>query len=135
MTDSGYHAPVLGPETVAVLSPAAGALIVDGTVGGGGHSLMLLEACTDCRILAVDRDPEALAEAGRRLQDYRSRVRFIEARFDEFGEDLEVRDRGVDGILLDLGVSSHQIDEDGRGFTFRAGAPLDMRMSLSLIHI
>ena len=129
MTDTGYHAPVLGPESVALLSPAAGALIVDGTVGGGGHSLMLLEACADCRVLAIDRDPEALAEAKRRLETFRSRVRFIHARFDELGDDIEVRDRGVDGILLDLGVSSHQIDEDSRGFTFRAGAPLDMRMS------
>ncbi len=129
MTDTGYHAPVLGPESVAVLSPAAGALIVDGTVGGGGHSLMLLEACADCRVLAIDRDPEALAEAKSRLGAFRSRVRFIQARFDELGDDIEVRDRGVEGIFLDLGVSSHQIDEDRRGFTFRAGAPLDMRMS------
>ena len=129
MTETGYHAPVLGPESVAHLSPKPGGLYVDGTVGGGGHALLLLEACGDCRLLAVDRDPEALDEARGRLADHRTRVRFLHARFDAFVDDLEVRDRGVDGVLLDLGVSSHQIDEDGRGFTFRAGAPLDMRMS------
>lgn len=128
MTGSGYHAPVLGPESVAHLDPKPGGLYVDGTVGGGGHSLLLLEACDDCRVLAIDRDPEALEAARARLGAHRTRVRFVQARFDEFADDIEVRDRGIDGILLDLGVSSHQIDEDARGFTFRPGAPLDMRM-------
>ena len=129
MTETGYHAPVLGPESVAHLDPRSGGLYVDGTAGGGGHALLLLEACPDCRLIAVDRDPEALEEARARLAAHRSRVRFLHTRFDRFVDDIEVRDRGIDGLLLDLGVSSHQIDEDGRGFTFRQGAPLDMRMS------
>ena len=79
-------------------------------------------------MLAVDRDPEALREAKAALEDLRGRVRFLEARFDRAALDPEVRDRGVDGALLDLGVSSHQIDEDRRGFTFRPGVRLDMRM-------
>ncbi len=128
MTASSYHAPVLGPESIDLLAPRADGFYVDGTVGGGGHALLLLEACGGCRLLAVDRDPEAIAEARERLAEFRGRVRFLHARFDHFADDVEVRDRGIDGLLLDLGISSHQVDEDGRGFTFRSGAPLDMRM-------
>jgi 16S rRNA (cytosine1402-N4)-methyltransferase len=77
----------------------------------------------------VDRDPEALEAARAALAAFAPRVRFIQARFDAVTDDLEVRDRGIDGALLDLGISSHQVDEDRRGFTFRPGAPLDMRMT------
>ncbi len=132
---SQYHVPVLGPESVGFFLDARGrvadpdALFLDGTVGGGGHALLLMERCPDCRLLAVDRDPEALAEARSRLDGYRDRVRFLPARFDRAVEDFEVRDRGLNGVLLDLGISSHQIDADVRGFTFRSGAPLDMRMT------
>jgi len=132
---SQYHVPVLGPESIDFLLEARArasdpdALFLDGTVGGGGHALLLMERCPDCRLLAVDRDPEALAEARARLEGYRDRVRFLPARFDRAVEDFEVRDRGLNGVLLDLGVSSHQIDADVRGFTFRTGAPLDMRMT------
>lgn len=124
---SSYHEPVLGPEAVEYL--AAGGLVLDGTVGGGGHALLLLERCPDCRLLAVDRDPEALEAARERLAPFRDRVRFLLARFDEALEDVEVRDRGLDGALLDLGISSHQVDEAERGFSFRPGVALDMRMS------
>ena len=89
---------------------------------------MLLESCEDCRVLAVDRDPAALAEARESLSHVRGRVRFLAARFDDAPQDIEVRDRGLDGALLDLGVSSHQLDDDTRGFAFRRGVTLDMRM-------
>lgn len=125
---SSYHAPVLVEEVLDLLGPRDGALLLDGTVGGGGHTLAILDACPGCRVLAVDRDPEALDEARERLTAHRERVRFIRARFDDAVSDPEVRDRGLDGALLDLGVSSHQLDADDRGFAFRRGVALDMRM-------
>jgi 16S rRNA (cytosine1402-N4)-methyltransferase len=115
-------------EVLDLLDPSEGGFYLDGTVGGGGHARAILDACADCRVLAVDRDPEALAEARETLAPYRSRVRFLAERFDRAPRDPEARDRGLDGALLDLGVSSHQLDADERGFTFRRGAPLDMRM-------
>jgi 16S rRNA (cytosine1402-N4)-methyltransferase len=115
-------------EVLAHLGVKAGGLYLDGTVGGGGHTRRLLESCPECRVVAVDRDPEALQEARRRLEAFRERVRFLHVRFDEAVKDPEVRDRGLDGALLDLGVSSHQLDEDARGFAFRRGVALDMRM-------
>lgn len=128
MTGRVFHEPVLGSRVLEHLDPRGSALYLDGTVGGGGHALMILEACPRCRILAVDRDPEALDEARRVLSPHRARVRFLAARFDAAAADVEVRSEGLDGALLDLGVSSHQIDEPARGFTFARGAPLDMRM-------
>lgn len=127
----GYHEPVLGREVLDVLGPRPGGLYLDGTVGGGGHARLLLERCPDCRLLAVDRDPEALAHARAALEPWGDRVRFVHARFDHAVDDVEVRERGLDGALLDLGVSSRQLDADARGFTYRAGAPLDMRMDAS----
>lgn len=124
-----YHAPVLGPESVDLLDPAGNGLYLDGTVGGGGHAVLLLERCPSCRLLAVDRDPDALAAARTRLAAFDPRVRFLHARFDLATDDAEVRAQGLDGALLDLGISSHQVDETTRGFSFRPGAPLDMRMS------
>lgn len=124
-----YHAPVLGPEAMDLLNPQDRGFFMDGTVGGGGHALLLLERCPGCRLLAVDRDPEALAAAERTLAAHGDRVRFLQARFDEAPLDPEVQSEGLDGALLDLGISSHQIDRTDRGFSFRAGAPLDMRMS------
>ena len=126
---SDWHEPVMGQEVLDLLDPAAGGLYLDGTVGGGGHTRMILDGCPDCRVIAVDRDPEALDEARRALAEHRSRVRFVSARFDRAPDDPEIRDRGLDGALLDLGVSSRQLDADDRGFTFRRGAPLDMRMT------
>lgn len=125
---SEYHEPVMGHEVLELLSPSDGGLYLDGTAGGGGHTRMILEACETCRVIAVDRDPEALVEARGALADVRARVRFVSARFDGALIDPEIRDRGLDGALLDLGVSSHQLDADDRGFTFRRGARLDMRM-------
>lgn len=126
-----YHAPVMADEVLSFLQPRDGALLLDGTVGGGGHALRLLEACPGCRVVAVDRDPEALAEAARVLTHVRDRVRFLHLRFDEAPADPEIRDRGLDGALLDLGVSSHQLDDDARGFAFKRGLALDMRMDLT----
>ncbi|MDX1647084.1 MAG: 16S rRNA (cytosine(1402)-N(4))-methyltransferase RsmH [Longimicrobiales bacterium] len=126
---SRYHAPVMGGEVLRYLAPSSAGFYLDGTVGGGGHTRLILEACDDCRVLAVDRDPEALEAAREALEDFRGRVRFLRERFDRAPLDPEVRDRGLDGALLDLGVSSHQIDQDRRGFTFRPGVQLDMRMA------
>jgi 16S rRNA (cytosine1402-N4)-methyltransferase len=125
---SAFHQPVLGGRALGFLAPMDAGFYLDGTVGGGGHALMILEACAECRLLAVDRDPAALAEAGRVLEPYGDRVRLIAARFDEVSRDAEVGTRGLDGALLDLGVSSRQLDDADRGFTFGRGAPLDMRM-------
>jgi 16S rRNA (cytosine1402-N4)-methyltransferase len=126
---SSFHEPVLVDRVLDVLAPGGAGLWLDGTVGGGGHAAALLERCPACRLLAVDRDPDALAAARRALEPWAHRVRFLRARFDRAVEDLEIRDRGLDGALLDLGISSRQVDEDARGFTFRTGAPLDMRMT------
>jgi 16S rRNA (cytosine1402-N4)-methyltransferase len=110
------------------LEPRGEGLYLDGTVGGGGHAQRLLQSCVRCRLLAVDRDPDALVEARRVLAPWRDRVRFLNATFDQATEDLEVKDRGLAGALLDLGVSSHQLDRPERGFTFERGIRLDMRM-------
>jgi 16S rRNA (cytosine1402-N4)-methyltransferase len=125
---ASYHEPVLAEEVVALLAPTGEALILDGTVGGGGHTRRILEACGACRVVAVDRDPEALTEARAALRDLSGRVRFLHADFPDAVVDAEIRDRGLDGALLDLGVSSHQLDDEARGFAFRRGVVLDMRM-------
>ena len=128
---STYHEPVLGEEALELLEPQDSGLYLDGTVGGGGHTRLILERCSGCRVLAVDRDPDALAEARARLARFEGRVRFLATRFDLAADDPEARDRGLDGALLDLGVSSHQLDADARGFAFRRGVALDMRMDPS----
>lgn len=130
---SSYHESVMGDEVLDFLGPRDGGFYLDGTLGGGGHTRLILEACSGCRVLGVDRDPEALEEARSSLADHRAGVRFLQARFDEAPLDPEVRDRGLDGALLDLGVSSHQLDDDARGFAFRRGVALDMRMGASEI--
>ena len=124
-----YHEPVLGDEVLGLLEPRGVGLYLDGTVGGGGHTRLILERCTACRVLAVDRDPEALEHARISLAEFGDRVRFRRARFDRA---LQEDDReGLDGALLDLGVSSHQIDAEARGFTFARDVALDMRMDAS----
>lgn len=123
-----YHEPVMVREVLEQLEPRDEGLYLDGTLGAGGHTRAILGACDTCRVIGVDRDPEALEEARGQLSAHAHRVRFLHMRFDGATEDLEVRDRGLDGALLDLGVSSHQLDEDERGFAFRRGVALDMRM-------
>ena len=124
---SAYHEPAMGSEVVRLLRPVTGRLYLDGTVGGGGLARLVLEAAPGCRVLGTDRDPEALVEAGRALSPFGSRVRLQLMDFADVAEDGEVRELGLAGAVLDLGVSSHQLDDRGRGFTFRRGVPLDMR--------
>jgi 16S rRNA (cytosine1402-N4)-methyltransferase len=123
-----YHAPVLVEETMDLLRPERGGTYLDGTLGGGGHAEALLERGPEARLVGVDRDPDALAEAGRRLARFGDRVRLVRSPFAEAVEAAGIGPGTLAGALLDLGISSHQIDVAGRGFTFRPGAPLDMRM-------
>ena len=124
----GFHEPVMVEEVLDLLLGAGVGTYLDGTVGGGGHARALLDRCDDCRILAVDRDPEALAAARERLAPHGDRVEFLQARFDRALQGPGAPTEPLAGALLDLGVSSHQIDREERGFTFRRGAPLGMRM-------
>jgi 16S rRNA (cytosine1402-N4)-methyltransferase len=126
---SAYHAPVMVEEVMAALRPERGGTYLDGTLGGGGHAEALLTRGPGARLVGVDRDPDALAEAGRRLERFGERVRLVRSPFAWAVEAAGVGEGTLDGVLLDLGISSHQVDEAERGFTFRAGAPLDMRMA------
>ena len=125
------HLPVLLEESIAALAIRADGIYVDGTFGRGGHSAAILAALGPAgRLVALDRDPDAV-EAGRRWKDATGDLRFeiVHTRFSRLGEVLDARGVGqVDGVLLDLGVSSPQLDDPGRGFSFRADGPLDMRM-------
>jgi 16S rRNA (cytosine1402-N4)-methyltransferase len=123
---SSYHAPVLVSEVVGLLDPGRGGLYLDGTLGGGGHSEAILEASPLARVVGVDRDPAALEASGSRLARYGDR---FEAREGDYADVVDGVTEGLAGALLDLGISSHQIDEERRGFSFREGSPLDMRMS------
>lgn len=127
MHGPAYHRAVLVDQVMEHLLGEAG-LYLDGTVGGGGHGAALLARCPECRLLAVDRDREALAAARARLAPFGDRVRFAHISFGAVGGDPELREEGLAGALLDLGVSSRQLDSDERGFTMRRGAALDMRM-------
>jgi len=122
-----YHSPALAGEVVTLLGGAA--LVLDGTLGGGGHAAALLESGVE-RVIGIDRDPDALAEAGARLARAAARGRFAAYQGNYAAIDAipAIADLRFNGILLDLGISSHQIDDASRGFSFREGAPLDMRM-------
>jgi len=124
------HEPVLAEEVIELLAPERGGVFLDGTLGGGGHAERVLAAGPNVRLIGLDRDPEALAAARRRLGVRGDRVDFIEANFRDAANvvaDLGYGDE-LSGALLDLGVSSHQIDMTARGFSFRRGTPLNMRM-------
>lgn len=125
--DSTYHAPVLASEVVDLLHRAG--RVLDCTLGGGGHALALLEGGVE-QVVGVDRDPDALAAASQRLHEYALAGRFsaVESNFAALDELPALEGLSFDGILADLGISSHQIDDEDRGFTFRQGARLDMRM-------
>jgi 16S rRNA (cytosine1402-N4)-methyltransferase len=123
-----FHDPVMVEEVLEVLEGAQGGTVLDGTLGGGGHAEAMLSRWPRCRVLGVDRDPEALKTARRRLEPFSDRLRTLEMRFDQAMDDAKVKIEGLDGALLDLGVSSWQLDADHRGFAFRRGLPLDMRM-------
>ncbi len=130
---TGYHAPVLWKDVVDGLITDPEGLYVDATLGGGGHAAALLDALAPAgRVLGIDRDPEALAAARERLRDDAEvgRFRALHGNFGDLRELLEAEGVvPVDGLLLDLGVSSRQIDAPGRGFSFQAEGPLDMRMN------
>jgi 16S rRNA (cytosine1402-N4)-methyltransferase len=128
MTTPPAHVPVLRDRCVALLAPAAtpNGVLVDATLGMGGHAEALLAATDRTRLVGIDRDPEALRRAGKRLAPYGTRVRLVHAVYDAVGDVLD--DERADGVLFDLGVSSLQLDEAGRGFSYAHDAPLDMRM-------
>lgn len=129
---SAQHVPVLLERCVALLAPALtepGSVLVDVTLGLGGHSEALLDRCPQARLVGIDRDPQAIALAGRRLERFGDRVTLVHAVYDQLPEVLADLGIGsVQGVLLDLGVSSLQLDEAGRGFAYAHDAPLDMRM-------
>jgi 16S rRNA (cytosine1402-N4)-methyltransferase len=129
--DSDYHAPVLAEEVVTLLAGAHS--VLDGTLGGGGHSFALLASGAD--VTAVDRDPDAVDAARRRLATYEKAGRFrtVLGNYANLDEIAALDGRRFEGILLDLGVSSHQLDDPSRGFSFREGVPLDMRMGTDAI--
>ena len=131
MTESGYHTPIMLREVLELMEPGHCRATVDGTLGGGGHSEGILELLPhDAVHFGIDRDPDALAAAGARLARF-DNFHAIHGNFFDMKELVPLREyglNGVDGILLDLGVSSHQLDDGSRGFSYNTEAPLDMRM-------
>ena len=130
---SAYHEPVLPAEVVGLLDPKPGQTFVDSTVGGGGHSALIGERLgLNGTLVAIDQDREALAASLNKLYDLSPKIVFIHGNFRNLRALLVAHGIGaVDGILFDLGVSSHQLDSGERGFSFRVEAPLDMRMESS----
>lgn len=125
---SFYHIPVLAEALIAGLEIRAGGCYLDCTVGGGGHSLLILEAAENVQLVAIDRDLNAIAAAQSKLQAYPSQVQFWHGNFSDY-----IPPQGLlfDGIIADLGVSSAQLDNFDRGFSFREAGALDMRMDCS----
>ncbi|MBE6778333.1 MAG: 16S rRNA (cytosine(1402)-N(4))-methyltransferase RsmH [Ruminococcaceae bacterium] len=125
---TGYHRPVLLDQTLEALAIRPDGIYLDGTAGGGGHSHAIASRLTTGRLVALDQDPDAIAAAGARLEGLPATV--VRSNFmymHQVLQQLEIP--AVDGILLDIGVSSHQLDAAERGFSYHADAPLDMRMS------
>ena len=123
---------VLPEEVIRFLEPTDGKTYLDGTLGGGGHTSLILENAPGSQVIGIDRDQSALSAAAARLAEYGDRVRLVHGDF--AGVANHVRALGVealDGFILDLGVSSHQLDTRERGFSFQQDAPLDMRMDIS----
>lgn len=127
------HVSVLAEECIQALNLRPDGVYVDGTTGGGGHSLRIAQQLAPAgRLICIDRDEEALAAASRRLEAYRDRVTFVKSNFAQIAQVIEGQGlAGVDGILFDLGVSSYQLDNGDRGFSYMHDAPLDMRMDRS----
>ena len=124
------HTPVLLEETLKLLAPVDGGIYVDGTLGLGGHAREILEQCGPTgQVIGFDRDGDAIVRAQRNLAPYGKRVTFIRRNFAEIKKGLSELDIAhVDGLLLDIGLSSLQLDASGRGFSFKGNEPLDMRM-------
>jgi 16S rRNA (cytosine1402-N4)-methyltransferase len=127
------HLPVMLEEVILALSPHPGSFQIDATVGGGGHAARILEATNpDGRLLGIDADPRAIERSTRRLADFGGRVTLRQANFESIGQVAATVGFGaVDGILMDLGLSSQQLDHDDRGFSFRSNDALDMRFDAS----
>jgi 16S rRNA (cytosine1402-N4)-methyltransferase len=133
MAQDSYHTPVLVNEIIELFASLPAGVVVDATLGGGGHAAALLEAAPHLRILGIDRDPDARAAAASNLSPFVGRFLIVDATFAQLDEVVAhnasfINGEPVVGILMDLGVSSHQLDESSRGFSFRVDAPLDMRM-------
>ncbi|WCZ39250.1 16S rRNA (cytosine(1402)-N(4))-methyltransferase RsmH [Corynebacterium jeddahense] len=140
--DPHGHVPVMRDRMAELLAPAverfgADAVLIDGTLGAGGHTEHFLTVFPDARVIGVDRDPNALAQASERLAPFGERFTPVQMRFDAVGDAIAnndgpvfdtARERGIAGALFDLGVSSMQLDQEERGFSYRGDAPLDMRM-------
>jgi len=127
-----HHLPVMAAEIVALFGPVPAGWVLDATVGGGGHSELLLAEWPHLRVLGLDRDETALAAAGERLARFGERVRLFHCRFDRLHDAMEAFSiDSLSGALFDLGVSSPQFDHADRGFSYRNDAPLDMRMDRS----
>ena len=125
-----HHVSVLLQECLEGLNIRPEGIYVDGTLGGAGHSSRIAQRLTTGRLIGIDRDPVALAAAGERLKPWKDRVTLVHSNFCENKQVLsDLQIPGVDGILLDLGVSSPQLDDGQRGFSYMADAPLDMRMN------
>lgn len=128
-----FHTPVMLREVIAALNCRRGGIFIDGTLGGGGHAEEILrQTAPDGFLIGIDQDEEALQAAGERLAPFRHRVALVRGNFSRLNAILKDLHPGpLDGILLDLGVSSHQLDTASRGFSFSLPAPLDMRMDRS----
>ena len=125
-----HHVSVLLQECIDGLNIKPDGIYVDGTLGGAGHSSQIAARLTTGRLIGIDRDPVALAAAGKRLEPYKDRVTLVHSNFCEMAQVLsDLGIPAVDGILMDLGVSSPQLDDGDRGFSYMVDAPLDMRMN------
>ena len=130
MSNEFHHVSVLLEECIEGLNIKPDGIYVDGTLGGAGHSSRIAAQLTTGRHIGIDRDPIALKAAGERLAPWADRVTLVHSNFCEIDQVLtDLNIEGVDGILLDLGVSSPQLDDGGRGFSYMVDAPLDMRMN------
>lgn len=124
-----HHKPVLFEETIRSLAIRPEGTYIDGTMGGGGHSEAILQRLTTGTLLSIDQDPDAIRAAGERLKQYPQSIR-VRGNFAQMGEIAKAQGmEAVDGVLLDIGVSSYQLDTPERGFSYHHDAPLDMRMS------
>ncbi|MGM0556260.1 MAG: 16S rRNA (cytosine(1402)-N(4))-methyltransferase RsmH [Myxococcota bacterium] len=125
-----YHVPVLVDEVIEQLEVGPGGSYIDGTAGGGGHSEAILDASSpDGRVLAIDRDPEAIEQVTQRLARFGERATVVQGNYGSVADIARLHGFAqADGFLVDAGVSSHQLDEADRGFTYRDSGPLDMRM-------